>query len=318
MVPGLWLEPEVVGVRSRLAADLPDAAFLQRRGVRIVEHGRYLLDLRNSHARKHLDEVVDRLVSDLGVGYFKLDYNVTPGLGTDLDADSPGDGLLRHSRAYLDWLDGVLARHPDLVIENCASGAMRADYALLSRVELQSTSDQQEPLLYPGVAAGALMAVLPEQAGNWAYPQPTMTDEQIVFTMVTGLAGRLYQSGYLDRMTAAQRALVADGVRLAQEWDDAALQTVPVWPLGLPRWDAPWLAVGRSSATETLVAVWWRGEGDPETALDLPAGTVEVVYPRTAASGWEVSDENNGRVRVRALPGVPAARVLRVRHANER
>lgn len=313
MVPGLWLEPEVVGVRSVLADQLPDDAFLQRRGVRIIEHDRYLLDLRHDQARKHLDGVVDRLVEDHGVGYLKLDYNVTPGPGTDLDADSVGDGLLRHTRAYLDWLDGILDRHPGLVVENCASGAMRSDYSLLARAELQSTSDQQEPLRYPPVAAGALVAVLPEQAGNWAYPQATMSDEEIAFTMVTGLSGRLYLSGRLDAMTDAQLGLVAEGVRFARTWDDAGQHSVPVWPLGLPGWDDPWIAVGRSTATETLVAVWWRGHGDPEATLDVPAGDVEIVYPQTRSAGLTVHTENTA-VRVRATGGEPAARVLRIRH----
>lgn len=71
MVPGLWLEPEVIGVRSPWPRSLPQEAFLQRRGTRVVEHGRYLLDLRNEFARKHLDDVVDRLVDEHGVGYFK-------------------------------------------------------------------------------------------------------------------------------------------------------------------------------------------------------------------------------------------------------
>jgi alpha-galactosidase len=145
MVPGLWLEPDVVGVRSPLAESLPDEAFLQRHGVRVTEHGRHLLDLRHRDVIKHLDEVVDRLVEDFGVGYFKLDYNVTPGAGTDLDADSPGDGLLQQNRAHLDWIDGVLARHPDLVIENCASGAMRADYALLSRLDRSRRRTSRTP-----------------------------------------------------------------------------------------------------------------------------------------------------------------------------
>lgn len=48
MVPGLWLEPEVVGVRSPLAHQLPPGAFFARDGQRVVEHGRYHLDL--SHA----------------------------------------------------------------------------------------------------------------------------------------------------------------------------------------------------------------------------------------------------------------------------
>jgi alpha-galactosidase len=138
---GLWLEPEVIGVRSPVARLLPDAAFLQRFGRRVVEHERYFLDLRHPAAIAHLDEVVDRLVGEYGARFFKLDYNVTPGAGTDLDALSAGDGLLDHNRAHLAWIDRMVARHPEVIFENCASGAMRLDYAMMSRLDLQSTSD---------------------------------------------------------------------------------------------------------------------------------------------------------------------------------
>lgn len=314
MVPGLWLEPEVVGVRSPLAERLPDEAFLQRGGVRITEHGRHLLDLRHRDVVKHLDEVVDRLVEDFGVGYFKLDYNVTPGAGTDLGADSPGDGLLQQNRAHLDWIDGVLARHPDLVIENCASGAMRADYALLSRLDLQSTSDQQNPLLYPPIAAGALVGIVPEQAANWAYPQPDMTDEEIVFTLCTGLTGRLYLSGRLHEMTPEQATLVVGGVDLAKEWADRLVGSVPFWPLGLPAWSAPLLAAGLRGADESLVVVWWRGAEATEIDLDLPAGGVDIAYG-PPDDGWHVTREADGPVHLR-IPSGPQARVLRVRHTG--
>ena len=81
MVPGLWLEPEVVGVNSPIARQLPAEAFFQRGGQLVVEHGRYHLDLRHPAAVKHLDEVVDFLVGDLGVGYLKFDYNIAVGPG---------------------------------------------------------------------------------------------------------------------------------------------------------------------------------------------------------------------------------------------
>jgi alpha-galactosidase len=313
MVPGLWLEPEVVGVRSPLAEQLPDEAFLQRHGLRITEHGRHLLDLRHRDVVKHLDEVVDRLVEDFGIGYFKLDYNVTPGAGTDRGADSPGDGLLQQNRAHLAWIDGVLARHPGLVIENCASGAMRADYALLSRLDLQSTSDQQNPLLYPPIAAGALVGIVPEQAANWAYPQPDMTDEEIVFTLCTGLAGRLYLSGRLHEMTPGQAALVADGVALAKRWTVRLVEAVPFWPLGLPNWTEPLVTSGLRGPDESLVVVWWRGAGATELDLDLPAGAVDVAFG-PPDDGWHVTRDGDGPVHVR-IPAGPAARVLRVRHA---
>jgi len=314
MVPGLWLEPEVVGVRSPLVDRLPADAFLQRRGVRIVEQGRYFLDLRSPDAIKHLDTVVDGLVDEMGVGYLKLDYNVTPGPGTDRDADSVGDGLLRHNRAHLEWIDGVRERHPQLVIENCASGAMRADYGLLSRLDLQSTSDQQDPLRYPPIAVGALLSILPEQAANWAYPQPNMDDEQIVFTMCTGLAGRLYLSGRLDAMQPRQRQLVREGVDLARSWSDDLLRATPVWPLGLPEWSAPWVASGLHTAHETLVAVWWRGSGPREVVLDLPAGSIEIAYPSMPAHPWRIARQADGTTRIQVADDQPQARILRVAH----
>ena len=319
MIPGLWLEPEVVGVRSPLAASLPPEAFLQRNGVRVLEHDRYLLDLRSPQAVAHLDSVVDRLVTDLQVGYLKLDYNVTPGVGTDLDADSVGDGLLKHNRAHLAWIDALQRRHPHLVIENCASGSMRADYALLARLDLQSTSDQQNALLYPPIAVGSLVSILPEQAASWAYPQPEMSREEIVFTMVTGLSGRLYLSGRVDAMDREQLELVREGVDLAHRWSEDLFTAVPAWPLGLPQWGDSWVASGLSASTETLVAVWWRGTGSREVVIDLPPGAVEIAYPSTPDPGdnsWEIQPDGGGRTRLRVATDEPSARVLRIRHEH--
>jgi hypothetical protein len=67
--------------------------------------------------------VVDRLIADYGCEYFKIDYNVTTGPGSDLNADSMGDAMLMHYRALYDWIRSIYAKHPYLVIENCGSGA---------------------------------------------------------------------------------------------------------------------------------------------------------------------------------------------------
>ena len=318
MVPGLWLEPEVVGVASAAARALPDSAFLQRAGVRVRERERYLLDLRSPAARQHLDATVDRLVGDLGVGYFKLDYNVIPGAGTDLHAESVGDGLLQHNRALLDWLDAVLERHPDLVLENCGSGALRADFAMLSRLALQSTSDQTEPLLYPAIAVGALLHLLPEQAAHWAYPQATMSDEEIAFTMVTGLAGRLYQAGLLDRMDDAQLALVTAGVRAHQRTRHALARSVPRFPTGLPSWDDPWVSVAFDAPDATYLLLWRRPDAPAVVRADLPHLTgftldVEQVYPPAdRLPAWDVERTDTGLTVTSGGNGA-AARMLRLR-----
>jgi len=321
MVPGLWLEPEVVGVLSPVAAQLPSEAFLQRAGQRVVEHGRYHLDLRHPAATKHLDEVVDSVVGDLGVGYLKLDYNIMVGPGTDVGGLSAGAGLLAANRAQLDWLDAVLDRHPGLVIENCSSGGMRIDYALLSRMQLQSTSDQQDFLRYPPIAAAAPAAMTPEQAANWAYPQPEFSDDEITFTLCGALLGRLYLSGHLDSMSMAQRELVAEAVRVYQQIRPYIAVAVPFWPLGLPRWGDSWIALGLRAPAATFLTVWHRGPldaGAPDTvdvSLAVPylAGTevtAQVLYPGTAGTsvGW---DADRGAVDI-TLPGPPAACLLKL------
>jgi alpha-galactosidase len=53
MVPGLWLEPEVVGVHSPVVEQFPPEALFVRNGERVVEQGRYHLDLCHPSALKH-------------------------------------------------------------------------------------------------------------------------------------------------------------------------------------------------------------------------------------------------------------------------
>ncbi len=316
MVPGLWLEPEVVGVRSPVADTLPPEAFLSRRGQRIVEHDRYHLDLRHPAARAHLDRTVDRLVADLGVGYFKFDYNIDPGSGTDRAADSPGDGLLEHNRAHLAWLDTLLDRHSDLVVEGCSSGAMRADPAVLQRFALQSTSDQQDFSRYPPIAAAAPLSYPPEQAASWAYPQPEMTDEEASFTLVTSLLGSFYLSGHLDRMTASQRARVAEAVAVAKRLRPDIGRSRPHWPLGLPGWSDDVVALGLSTPGADLISVWCRAPGERPVELALPhlAGRkvdVETIFPRDLPAWGARWDAESGTLALAAV-GPNRARTLRV------
>jgi alpha-galactosidase len=312
---GLWLEPEVVGVRSPVAQSLPDAAFLQRHGRRVTEHDRFFLDLRHPDARGHLDATFDRLIRTFDVDFFKLDYNVTPGAGTDLQTFSVGAGLLAHNRAHLGWISDLRRRYPRIVFENCSSGAMRADFAMLELFDLQSTSDQQDFRLYPTIAAGAPAQMLPEQAGNWAYPQPWMSDEEIAFTMVTGLSGRLYLSGFLDGMTREQLQLVSEATALFKQIRGDIAKAVPSWPLGLPDWDADSVALTLTAPERTLVYVWHRGGKDAEIALRLEpevrAQHLLEHYPRHLTA-WEVTDGRAGAVLLSPGLAGPSARIYQI------
>jgi alpha-galactosidase len=229
-----------------------------------------------------------------------------------------GDGLLEHNRALLTWLDAVLDRHPGLVLENCGSGALRSDFGMLSHLQLQSTSDQQDPLLYPMIAVGALVHILPEQAANWSYPQSTMSDELIAFTMCTGLAGRLYQSGLIDRMTPEQLALVAAGVAAHKATRSALARSTVRFPNGVPSWDDDWITVAFDGGEDTHLIAWRQQHAAAEVTLELPhlgAADVEIsqLYPPSETlPEWGTIRTATG-LTLKAADEVAAARMLRVR-----
>ncbi|GAQ62216.1 alpha-galactosidase [Streptomyces scabiei] len=318
MTPGLWLEPEVVGVRSPLARSLPPEAFFRRGGLRVTEHGRHHLDLRHPAARGHLDTVVDRLVGEWGVGYLKLDYNINIGPGTENGQESPGAGLLGHHRAHLAWMASLLDRHPGLVLENCGSGGLRMDYAQLAVAQLQSTSDQQDFLRYPPIAAAAATAAAPEQAAVWAYPQPGQTLDEIAFTLTGALLGRVHLSGFLNLMTDEQAALVRSAIRVYKDIRPEVARAHPFWPLGLPAWDDTWIAHGLRGGESTFVAVWRRGSASSDRTLVVPHLRGVHVEPEVLHSGpSEVSARWNAAeaaLTVR-LPRPDTAVVLRLRAA---
>jgi alpha-galactosidase len=291
MTPGLWLEPEVAGAKS-LLAQKPDNWFLIRHGKRVFKNSRLLLDFRNPEVRAYLDQVIARLVKEYGIGYIKMDYNVDSLQGTEINADSLGQGLLEHNRAHLAWLDGILNRYPDLVIENCGSGGGRMDYAMLSRLQLQSMTDQEDYLKLPAILVGASAAVLPEQLAIWSYPLANADADQASFNMVTAMMCRIHQSGRLDSLSPEALAQVADGIRVYKEIRKHIPAAVPFYPLAtsdVTNREAP-LALGMRSPEQTFLAVW-RIDGAAITRIPIASTNPTLVYPTdlginvTATSG---------------------------------
>lgn len=312
MVPGLWVEPEAVGVRSPVAKQLPEDAFFRRDGRRVEEVNRYQLDYSHPAVIQRMDAVVDRLVNEYGVGYFKFDYNVCVTQGTNATVSSPGDGLLRHNLAYLAWIKRIFERFPRLVIESCSSGGQRLDYALLGLHPIQSTSDQEDAIYYAPIAASIPTAVTPEQSATWAYPQPNWTDEHNAFTVVNALLGRVHLSGLLDKLSAEQHGLVASGMQVYKEIRHDVATGTPFWPLRLPKWRDEWIALGLECKSKRYVSVWRRGGASscklPIAQLRGTDVRVQCLFPvqLPTEAAW---DKSSGEMSV-GLQATPSARLF--------
>lgn len=237
----------------------------------------------------HVTEVVDRVVGEYGVGYIKMDYNIEPGIGTELGAESVGQGLLEHEKAYLNWIDDMFRTYPKLVIENCSSGGLRMDYAMLSRYSIQSTSDQEDYRHYATIAANAPTGVTPEQAAVWSYPQRRGDKEEVIYNMVNALLLRIHQSGHLAELSDERIALVKEAIPYYKTIRNGLKEAVPFWPLDLADTLDSWVCLGLKTETKAYIAVWRRG-GDVDGCvlpirefLHSKEEQVWVSYPKNEA-----------------------------------
>lgn len=303
MIPGVWLEIEVMGINCPKAESCTDKWFFTRHGKRVFDRSRWQLDFRNPEVIKHADEVIDRVVSEYGVGYIKMDYNIEPGIGTEQDADSVGDGLLLHEQAYLEWLDNVFKRHPDLIIENCSSGGLRMDYAMLSRYSIQSTSDQDDYKKYCTIAANSPTAVCPEQSAIWSYPMTDGDREEVVFNMINAMLLRIHQSGHLVNIIPENKELVKEALSVYRKIRKDIKNALPFWSLGLSKFSDEWVSLGLRCENCVYLAVW-RRESRKNTCI-LPIeflkgvdAQIKCIYPDFNEDKFEFF-KNSGNVSVK-------------------
>lgn len=282
MIPGIWLEIEVMGINCPIADRFSADCFFMRHGKRVIDHGRYQLDFRNQKVRDFATSVIDRVVSEYGVGYIKMDYNIDGGIGTEVDSDSFGDGLLAHNRAYLEWIGEIQNKYPDLIIENCSSGGMRMDYAMLEKHHVQSVSDQESYKNTAVISALASTAVLPEQAAVWSYPMKDDDDTAVAFNMINSMLQRIHLSGAVTEISESATELIKEGILCYKGIRDDISHSIPFYIGELPQYKDNWIISAYLYNKCIRIAVW-RLDSDEEI-INIPIGKVvseKILYPKS-------------------------------------
>lgn len=124
----LWFEPERVTPGTWLYENHPEWL--------LGEDGQQkLLNLGNPEARRWLTDHVDRILTEQGIDLYRQDFNMDPlpyWRAADAE-DRQGMTEIRHVMGYLAFWDELRRRHPDMLIDSCASGGRRNDLETLRR-----------------------------------------------------------------------------------------------------------------------------------------------------------------------------------------
>jgi len=137
----VWFEPERVTRGTWLAQNHPEWVLGGTNGG--------LLNLGNDAARQWLIEHVDQLLVEQGIDLYRQDFNMDP-----LDywrkndaADREGITEIKHVTGYLAYWDELRRRHPNMLIDSCASGGRRNDLETMRRaVPLWRSDYAYEPI----------------------------------------------------------------------------------------------------------------------------------------------------------------------------
>ena len=123
----LWFEPERVSGGTWLMEKHPEWL--------LDGPGNRLLNLGNPEAREWLTDHVDKFLTEQGIDLYRQDFNMDP-LAHWRAADAPdrqGITEIRHIEGLLAFWDELQRRHPDMLIDECASGGKRNDLEMMRR-----------------------------------------------------------------------------------------------------------------------------------------------------------------------------------------
>ena len=287
---GLWLEIEDVGTECACLPRL-QPMLLKRNGVPVCENNRYFLDFSLEETRAYATEVIDFLIKEYGVEYFKIDYNADCISGGNDRFSSCGQSLLEHNRGYLAWLRGIREKYPDILIEGCASGGMRLDYASLYEYALGNISDQVCYDRVPYIVSNAAAYLVPERTGVWSYPREGASVEEIRMNFVNAAFFRLQLSGALDKMDEAQMKEIREGIAFCESLRDFKRRATAFFPLGFCKFFDETVAYGYRDEERAYLAVYnLGGKKKKEIPLSCRA-RAKVVYPAEGGAAAEVSGD---------------------------
>lgn len=135
----VWFEPERAMRGTWMERERPDWILkpsLTPDEYRYMENdGFHLVDFGKAEVRKWALDAVSKHITEASIDIYRQDFNEYPSYfwHTQEKPDAIGLREILYVNGLYDFWDELLQRHPDLVIDSCASGGRRLDFETMRR-----------------------------------------------------------------------------------------------------------------------------------------------------------------------------------------
>ena len=163
---GIWVEPEMVNVQSRLYEQHPDWAMAIPGRPHSEGRNQRLLDLANPEVQDHIIACMSELFASAKISYVKWDFNriFSDAFSPYLPPERQGETAHRYVLGLYRIMDALTKRFPDILFEGCASGGNRFDLGILSYFPQIWASDNTD----------ALSRAYIQEGYSYGYPQSVL------------------------------------------------------------------------------------------------------------------------------------------------
>ena len=169
---GLWIEPEMVNENSRLYRTHPDWALTLPGRKPAMGRNQLVLDLSRPEVVDYLAEAIGRLLREHHIEYIKWDMNRSISDIYSSETKEQGKVLYDYVLGVYDFLERLLKRYPDTLIEGCSGGGGRFDAGMLYYTPQIWCSDNTDAIdrieiqygtsfIYPASCVGSHVSAVP-------------------------------------------------------------------------------------------------------------------------------------------------------------
>lgn len=145
---GIWVEPEMVNVKSRLYEEHPDWVMQLPKKPHSEGRNQRILDLTREEVQDFIIEKMTEVFASADISYVKWDMNriFSDYFSNALPADRQGEVAHRYVLGLYRCMKELTQRFPHILFEGCASGGNRFDLGILCYFPQIWASDDTDAL----------------------------------------------------------------------------------------------------------------------------------------------------------------------------
>lgn len=222
---GLWIEPEMVNENSRLFKAHPDWALQIPGKGPVLGRSQLVLDFTRKEVVDNIFEQITKVVDTANIEYIKMDMNrsICEAYSAAAGHQNFGEITFKYVLGVYSFLERLIERYPDMLIEGCSSGGARYDAGMMYYTPQIWTSDNSDAIERLNIQCSASYCYPVSVVGSHVSAVPNHQNGRITDIDTRGVVASSGNFGYeldLTKLSEDDKEKIkAQIVRFKKDWD---------------------------------------------------------------------------------------------------